>query len=349
MKNGGKKMKKVLLLLLVTVLICGFALVGCATTTAAATTAAATTAAATTAAATTATEEFVIGYASMGDTNPFHALVSQGIEKEAAARGYKLIKVDNNWDSETTVNNIDELINQNVDIILCGLADSAIAPVIKEKVDAANIPLVFIDYKCEGVPAFGGNNVIAGGLGGEWLGKMAVEKWGGADLYIGLELPVAGELNELRMKEGFIDHMLEYVKIPEDKIYRLNGNNDIALSMQLVNDTITANPDAEHILIGCLADDDAQGALAAVEQLGYEDKVLICGQGFYDEVSAQNFLTEEPTAWGATVAYWPTQYGYFLFEKVDDFLVNGTPLPEEWNVEHVVVTRDNVQEILDQQ
>jgi ribose transport system substrate-binding protein len=292
-------------------------------------------------------DTFTIGYASMGDVNAFHALVSQGFKQEAENRGYDLIKVDNDWNSETTVKNIDELISQNVDIIICGLSDSAIVPVIKQKVDAAGIPLVLIDNKQPGIPMFGGSNVKAGKLGGEWLGKKAVEEWGGeVDLYIGLEFPTAGELNELRMKEGFIAGVKEHVDLPDDKIVRLAGNNDIALSQQVTLDTITAHPDAERILIGCITDDCAQGALAAVEKLGYKDKVFICGQGFYDEVSAGNFQKANPTAWGATVAYWPKKYAYFIFEEVGPFLENGDPLPEEWNVKHVVVTRENVDDIL---
>ena len=292
-------------------------------------------------------KKFKIGYASMGDINAFHAIVSKGFAEEAAKRGYQLIKVDNNWNSETTVKNIDELISQKVDVIVCGLSDSAIVPVIKQKVDAAKIPLVLIDNKQTGIPMFGGSNVVAGGIGGTWLGTMAKQKWGGkVDLYISLEYPTAGELNELRMKTGFIDHARKVVEIPDRVIKRLAGNNDIALSQQLVLDTITANPTAQHILVACLADDSAQGALAAVEKLGYQDKVFICGQGFYDEVSAGNFKKEKPTAWGATVAYWPGKYAYFLFEKLDGFLKTGTPLPDEWNVKHVLVNRDNVNDIL---
>ena len=119
-----------------------------------------------------------------------------------------------------------------------------------------------------------------------------------------------------------------------------------ALSMQLTLDTITANPDAEHILIGNITDDTAKGALAAIEQLGMEDNVFICGQGFYDEVSAGNFQTDEPTAWGATVAYWPGSYAFWLFDLIGDNLSNGVPIPDYNYVEHALVTRDNVDDVL---
>lgn len=296
---------------------------------------------------TSETEKFVIGYASMGDVNAFHALVTNGMKEEVAARGYELIALDNNWDSETTVKNVEELVLKNVDVIITGVSDSAIVPVIKEKADTAGIQLIFIDHRAEGIPFFGGDNIVAGGIGGEYLGNMAKENWGGdVDLLICLEFPTAGEANELRMKDGYIDSLRKIVDVPDDIIYRLAGNNDIVLSTQLTQDTVTANPEAEHILIACLTDDCAQGALAAAENLDIEDKVFICGQGFYDEITAQNFLTEEPTAWGATVAYWPSKYAYFLFEKLDLFLKDGTPLPDVWTVKHILVNRENVEDVL---
>lgn len=353
------RLKGLLILAIVAIIIVTMVIIpGCKTattaettvaaeTTAAVTTAAATTAAETTAAETTAAKKIVIGYASMGDVNPFHAIVTKGMKEEVAARGYDIIALDNNWTSETTVKNVDELVSKKVDIIICGVSDAAIVPVIKKQCEDAGIPIVLIDHLFPGVPMFGGNNIIAGGIGGTWLGQQAKENWDGdVDLYIGLEYPTAGEVNELRMKSGFIDAMRKVVDVPDDIIHRLAGNNDIALSTQLTQDTLTAHPDAKHILIGNLTDDCARGALAAIEKLGLEKNVYICGQGFYDEVSAQNFQTPEPTAWGATVAYWPGKYAFFLFEKVDPFLKDGTPLPMEWNVKHVLVTRENVADIL---
>jgi ABC-type sugar transport system substrate-binding protein len=337
-------MKKILFILLTaviaTVLITAFS--GCQAAAVEETTAAAeeTTAA--------AEEKIVIGYASFGDVNPFHAIVSEGYKKEAAARGFELIMVDNNWDSETTVKNVNDLISKEVDIIISGVSDAAVVPAMKEAADEAGIIIVLTDHTYPGLPMYGGNNVTAGGIGGEWLGQMAVETWDGdVDLYIGLEFPAAGEINELRMKDGFIDHAKKHVEIPDDIIYRLAGDNDIALSTQVTLDTLTANPDAEHILIGNLTDDCARGALAAIEQMGLEDNVFICGQGFYDEFSASNFLTPEPTAWGATVTYYPSLYAKTAFDKIEPYLKEGTPLPEAWYVEHELVTRDNVEEIIE--
>ena len=335
-------MKKILFILLTaviaTVLITAFS--GCQAAAVEETTAAAET--------TAAPEKFVIGYASFGDVNPFHAIVSEGYKTESAARGFELIMVDNNWDSETTVKNVNDLISKEVDIIICGVSDAAIVPALKEATDAAGITLVLTDHTYPGLSMYGGDNVTAGGIGGEWLGQMAKENWDGdVDLYIGLEFPAAGEINELRMKDGFIDHAKKYVEIPEDIICRLAGNNDIALSTQVTQDTLTAHPDAEHILIGCLTDDCARGALAAIEKMGLEDNVFLCGQGFYDEFSASNFLTPEPTAWGATVTYYPSLYAKTCYDKVEPYLKEGTPLPEAWYVEHEIVTRDNVEEIIE--
>ncbi len=294
-------------------------------------------------------DKIIFGYASMGDTNAFHALVTQGMKAEFAKHdNYELIVMDNNWDGEKVLENADQLILRGADVIMTGSSDSSIFPVLKQKGEEAGIPIILTDMNIDDFYTFGGDSKIAGGIGGEWLGKMALEKWDGdVDLYIGLEFPAAGETNELRMKDGFIDHIRKYVDLPDDIIFRVAGNNDIALSMQVTLDILTAHPEAKHILVGNITDDTAQGALAAAQQLGYtQDQILICGQGLYDAVSAKNFLGP-PNPWGATVAYWPSRYGEFVFKILDAHFSDGEPMPRKWYVEHSLITRDNIREVMD--
>lgn len=291
--------------------------------------------------------KIVVGYASMGDTNAFHALVTKGMKSAAPKFGYELIAMDNNWNSETVIQNMEQLMQRKVNVIITGSSDSSIFPVMKKRSQETGIPIILIDMNIPDFYTFGGDSKIAGGIGGDWLADQALKAWGGkVDLYIGLEYPSAGETNELRMKAGFIDSIRKKIDLPDSKIIRLAGNNDIALSTQVTLDTLTANPNAKRILIGNITDDCAQGALAAIQQLGYEDRAFICGQGFYDAISARNFLTPKPTAWGATVAYWPARYGEFIFRVLDEHFKKGKDLPKKWYVEHALVTRDNIQEIL---
>jgi ribose transport system substrate-binding protein len=294
-------------------------------------------------------DKIVFGYASMGDTNAFHALVTQGMKKEFAKHPeYQLIVMDNNWDGQKVVENVEQLIQRGADVIQTGSSDASVFPVLKEMSEESGVPIILTDMNIADFHTFGGDSKIAGGIGGTWLAEQAIEKWGGdCDLYIGLEYPTAGETNELRMKDGFIDHIRKLIDLPDDIIFRVAGNNDIALSMQVTSDIITAHPDAKHILVGCITDDCAQGALAAAQELGYtEDRILICGQGLYDAVSAKNFLGP-PNPWGATVAYWPSRYGEFVFNILDAHFKEGKPIPMKWYVEHSLITRDNIREVME--
>jgi ribose transport system substrate-binding protein len=151
----------------------------------------------------------VFGYASMGDTNAFHALVTQGMKKEFAKHpNYKLIVMDNNWDGQKVVENVEQLIQRGADVIQTGSSDASVFPVLKEMSEESGVPIILTDMNIADFHTFGGDSKIAGGIGGTWLAEQALEKWGGdVDLYIGLEYPTAGETNELRMKDGFIDHI----------------------------------------------------------------------------------------------------------------------------------------------
>jgi|AGTN01.2.fsa_nt_gi ABC-type sugar transport system, periplasmic component len=294
-------------------------------------------------------EKIVIGYACFNATDPFHAKVSAGVQAEATARGYDIVIVDNQFDAATAVENVDDLLARGVDIIIESTRDAkGVGLAIKEKCDAASVPLISVDTGIPGTPFFGTDNVTAGGQGGEFLANEAVKKWGEnpvIDLFISLEAPTAGDTNENRMKAGFIDHALAIIDIPEENIFRVQGNT-IESAMQYTEDIINAHPDAEHILIAGFVDAAGQGAEAAIEKMNLIDKTIICTVEFTDLAVANFDKGEGNTAWIGAVATTPEKYGYYLFNVLDEYFQNGAALPDEWYVESQIATFDNYSDIL---
>lgn len=288
-----------------------------------------------------------IGYACFNSADAFHARVMAGMTAEAERLGYELVVVDNQFDASIGVTNVDDLLSQGVNIIVESTRDaSGVGMTMKEKCDEAGVTLISVDTPIPGTPTFGCNNAEAGQVGGQYLVDTIEEKWGeGAkvDLVISLEAPTAGETNVSRMEKGFLEALSQLDYLDDSMINRVQGNA-IDTGMQQTSDIINANPDAEHILICSFVENGAQGAEVAVEQMAITDKVLICTVE-YGELAQANFANgKENIAWWGCVDISPDNYAKYIFEAIDDFVINGTPLPEKWYVPSILVTVDNYQD-----
>ena len=289
-------------------------------------------------------ENVKIGYACFNSADAFHARVMAGMIAEAERLGYELVVVDNQFDASIGVTNVDDLLSQGVNIIVESTRDaSGVGMTMKEKCDAAGVTLISVDTPIPGTPTFGCNNAEAGQVGGQYLVDTIEEKWGpGAkvDLVISLEAPTAGETNVSRMEKGFLAALAQLDYLDDSMINRVQGNA-IDTGMQQTSDIINANPDAEHILICSFVENGAQGAEVAVEQMNITDKVLLCTVE-YGELAKTNFENgKDNIAWWGCVDISPDNYAKYIFEAIDDYVVNGKDLPEKWYVPSVLVTVDN--------
>jgi len=281
----------------------------------------------------------LIGLANLGETIDFAIRVKQGIVKEVEKKGWELLVVDNNLDGATAVKNADLLITKQVDLVLEFNVDSKVAPTIMDKFNAAKIPVVAIDIPHPGAPFFGANNAEAGKIVGRALAKKAKNVWNGqVDLVILVDLPAAGEVVKQRM-DNILVGIRESIKVPDDKVIRVDGKNDVLPAKQVVTDTLTAHPDAKHILIGCLNDQNGSGALSAVQTSNREKDCLIASHGC-DAPAIINLKGPE-NCWIGSVAYFPEKYGSYLIPLAEKML-NGEQVPENNHPDHVFIDRSNI-------
>jgi len=286
-------------------------------------------------------KRILVGFAVLDEQADFSQWVKAGVKEATDEKGFDLITVDNRLDGRVAVENTDLLIARGVDIVIMYQADERVAPVIMEKLNAANIPVVAIDIFHEGAVFFGGNNLEAGKIAGRALAQKAIDEWDGEiDLYISLEAKLVGEANDLRM-QGFIDGIRELIDLPDEKIVVVDGKNRALDSKKVATDALTANPDAKRILIGCLQDLMTQGALAAVETSGRQDQVFIAGQGPY-KLTLEN-LRGEPNSWIGSTSFRPEAYGEYTIDLCARILA-GEDVPQYTYPEHYFLTYDNVDE-----
>ena len=287
-------------------------------------------------------EKKLIGFANLTDEIDFGQAVKRGIIEEAKKAGYDIVSVDNRLDGATAVANADNLITRGIDFMIQFNVDSKVAPVIMEMMDAAGIPVIAIDIPHPGAVFFGADNPTTGIMTGEALVGKAIEKWEGkVDLVILVESRAAGGVPQQRM-EGVLNGVREHIDVPDNKVIRVDGKNDVLNAQRVVTDTLTANPNARNILIGCLNDQNGQGALAAVEASNRSEHVFIASQGA-DKPALDNLKSGEDNSWIGSTAFFPETYGEQIIPLVARIL-NGEEVPDMNYTEHVFIDRDNIYE-----
>ncbi len=345
-------MKKIITMFLALALVVG--MVGCAssqtataeatTTTASTETAAATaeTAAATaeTAEAATTEKTYKIGYASLCEDSDFSIVSRESFEREAAAMGWDTVVLNNNYSGETAIENMDIMITSQVDGIINFQVDAGVAEVVASMAADAGIPMIVIDCPHPDTPFFGANNEEAGLILGRALGEKALAQWDGqVDLIVLDGAPGSGEVVDLRM-QGIATGIKEVVGNDDIKVIDVDSKSEIEASQLVIADTLTANPDMEHILIGCLNDQAGLGAYNAVVAAGRESDVYIGSHGC-DAPAIDNLQNNDENCWIGSVAYFPERYGEYVVPLMAEMLA-GNEVPDNSYPDHVFIDKSNI-------
>lgn len=289
-----------------------------------------------------AEDEIVIGFSNMDDSIEMCMQVKESIIAAADEAGVKVIAVDNKSDPATAVQNCDNLLTQGIDVLVEFNGDAASNATIKEKCEAEGVGVIGVDIPVPDSPFMGADNEGAGILVGDALGSYAEELWqGDIDKILLIDLPGAGELVQMRM-DGIVTSLKEqYPDITDDMIVRVDGQNGVLAAQQATTDFLTANQDAEHILIGTINEYNAQGALAAIQSADREDDCVIVSHGCTDPVLIN--LRGEDNCWKAGVGYFPEKYGEYIVPAAIE-MAKGNEVDDNILMEHAIITRENVDE-----
>lgn len=285
-------------------------------------------------------EPFVLGINNYMDSFEFCYKVHQSIEEAAAKAGIKVVYAEAQMEPERIKSNLDTFAIQGVDAIF----EFNWTPDVTKKFMDQNPGIVMItgDYKAEGSYYFGADNYGAGLILGRYLAEEVDKRWGGVvdSIVLGFP-PVVGETIFQRM-QGVVDGYREtHPEFSEDNVFSYDTMPDpTTVTRQFVTDFLTAHPDQKHIVIASNNDEGGLGALSAVETQGRESDVLIVSHGA-DTPFREKIRAGKGDLWIGSVAYRPEKYGDYLIPALLDIL-EGRSAPMEILMEHVVVTKDNI-------
>jgi ABC-type sugar transport system substrate-binding protein len=147
-----------------------------------------------------------VGFAQMGNDNPWRIAETKSMIDEAAKRGYEIIVTDAQGQMSKQVSDVEDLIARRVNVIFLPPQQfEGIAPALAAA-KAANIPVFLLDREAVGTPGedyvtfIGSNFVEEGFRAGEWV----VQNTGGKAGVIILE-GTAGASVARDRNQGFMD------------------------------------------------------------------------------------------------------------------------------------------------
>jgi ribose transport system substrate-binding protein len=279
-----------------------------------------------------------LGYASQGEDASFSQEWSESILRVAAEERIDLVALNNGFDRETALRNVDQFIAEKLDLVIEHQFNEQLAPIISSKLLDAGIPLIAMGTAHPGATYYGGNNYGAGLIGGRHLGRWAKRFWKGADELILLELSMAGPLLQSRLTgvEVGVKEVL-----PNIPVLHLRGTAQFGDTLELVRKHLNHTM-ARRILVGAVNDPCALGALRAFEESGLVENCAVMGQGGSAEGRAE--LRRPGTRLVGTVAFFPEKYGEHIISLALDIL-NKKPVPPAVFVNHQLLTSENVDHI----
>ena len=291
-----------------------------------------------------AADKIRVGFANINERGSFGKMVLQNMKDTALERGYELIAVDNNSDGATAVANADTLLSMNIDYMIEFNVDRSVAPVIMEKFNAAQIPVIAIDIQHEGATFFGANNEFAGTLAGETAGDWINKNWGGeVDFVVLIIQPVSGPAVAPRVAMFPQGLRNTGITVDDAKIVQIDGQNDAQFTQARFADFLLAHPEAKKVAVATINDVAASGVYAAAETANRADHVVLVSQNATADFVEPMYASEGKTNWIASIAYFPNRYGEFVFNIVDK-MVAGEKTDETYYIDHIAITWDNIKQ-----
>jgi ribose transport system substrate-binding protein len=285
------------------------------------------------------TKRIRLGYAAMSENSVFSRDVTDGLRRAASEAGIDLVECDNRYSSRIALRNAEMLVKEKVDLAIEVQIDEQIAPVVAAKFQDAQIPLIAVDIPHPGAVFFGGNNYLAGRLGGRALGQWAQSHLEGkVDAVILLGLSKAGAIPAARITGMAVGIKEVFPKLQESELARLDGNGGYVESMQAVRKFLLKNK-ASRILVGAQNDASALGALRALQEAGRSEHSAVVGQNATAAGRAE--IRRPDSRMIGSVAFFPETYGQQLVGLALDML-QGKPVPPAVFVKHILITKQNV-------
>jgi ribose transport system substrate-binding protein len=266
---------------------------------------------------------------------------------ELASRSLPLdmIYYDNGGDAEKAVGNAREAVSSKVDLLIEYNSDAKANAEIGRHLKTAGIPLLAVNYSVPGAPLYTADNIAAGRIAGEALGKFAKENWPD-------QTPVAAILGDVSDPGAAVTARIQ--GLTEGLRHELSDLSPVQLDSAghsvragSVLAKFLATQTRRKILVAALDDASALAARSAVETAGRMSDCVIVSQGADRSIhgGASEKKEIDPANRGSvilgSVAYFFDRYGYEIL-PIALRMLRGEQVPPQTFTKHVLISAKNV-------
>lgn len=211
----------------------------------------------------------IIGYTAQDLSNPYWQNYAAGVKAEAAKDNARVVVADAKASQQNQVSGSRNLISQRISALIVSPVEPAALPGTISAAHRASIPIVIGDVGAAGsYDAFVQSDNRAGGaLAADYMAK----KLGSGDVNVAVIDLHPGSTVGIDRVGGF---KTELGKFPNMHIVsELNGNDAIKEGHDATANALAKNPDIKGIYAA--NDNEAQGAIAAVQEAGKNPKDFV--------------------------------------------------------------------------
>ena len=263
----------------------------------------------------------------------------------ARAHPVEMVYYDNQRDDARALQNAEAAIARTVDLYIQYHRGAAANIMISEKLRAAGIPLLALNYPVPGAPLYTADNVAAGRVAGEALAQFAVRSWRGqptAAAVIGNLSATADRVPE--RARGVTEALAQ--RLPAVRVTAIDTQGNPAQVGPLIGKFLAAHPTGR-LLLAATDDATALALKTAVEGAGRVHDTAIVSHGVDRTIhGGMNDRKEiDPSNRGSvvigSVAFYLDRYGYEVLPLARRML-RGETLPARTTTRHTLVTAANV-------
>jgi ribose transport system substrate-binding protein len=262
-----------------------------------------------------------------------------------AARQYpvEMVYYDNARDDARALANANAAIARKVDLYLeYHHGDNA---VIAEKLKAANIPVLALNYPVPGAPLYSADNAAAGRIAGEALGEFAARWWRGQTIAAAIIGDLSATADRVPERaQGVVAALAN--RLPSLRVTMLDTKGNPAQVGPLLGRFLTGHPTGK-LLFAATDDTTALAVKAALEAGGRVHDSVIVSHGVDRTIhGGMNDRKEiDPSNRSSivigSVAFLLDRYGYEVLPLAMRIL-KGEAVPARVATRHLLVTASNV-------
>jgi ribose transport system substrate-binding protein len=266
---------------------------------------------------------------------------------ELASRSLPLdmIYYDNGGDGDKALGNARDAVSSKVDLLIEYNSDAKANAEIGRLLKSAGIPVLAVNHPVSGAPLYTADNIGAGRIAGQALGKFAKENWSDQTLVAAIlgdvsDPGVAVTARIQGVTEGLRQELPDLSPVQLD-----SAGHSVRAGGVLAK--FLATQTRRKVLVATLDDASALAAKSTVETAGRTSDCVIVSQGADRSIhgGASEKKEIDPANRGSiilgSVAYYFDRYGYEIL-PIALRMLQGEQVPPQTSTKHILISAKNV-------